>query len=126
MVQFGVDYASSLRAPVAIELVGDVGVGKTTFVRGLARGLGVSEPISSPSFTISRTYQGKDYRLCHYDFYRLSEPGLMAEDLRESLADQDTITVVEWGSTLDDVLPKNRTTITITLNDDESREVTVR
>ena len=63
------------RAPRAsvIELVGDVGAGKTTFVKGLAKALGVSEPVSSPSFTISKTYALPDGgNLVHYDFYRLT------------------------------------------------------
>ena len=56
MLDFGCEYAQKIVRPAVIELVGDVGVGKTTFVRGLAKGLGVKEPITSPSFTISKSY----------------------------------------------------------------------
>ncbi len=56
MLSFGEEFAKSLTFPAIIELVGDVGVGKTTFTRGLARGLGIREPITSPSFTISKRY----------------------------------------------------------------------
>ena len=76
MLEYGKNYAANLQIPAVIELVGDVGAGKTTFVRGLALGLGISEPLSSPSFTISRFYQGSKATLTHYDFYRLEDPGL--------------------------------------------------
>ena len=66
-------------------LIGRNGAGKTTFARGIAEGLGIKELITSPSFTISKSYAipgGKT--LVHYDFYRLPDPGLMAEDLEEN------------------------------------------
>ena len=56
MIELGASIAKDLHAPKVIELVGDVGAGKTTFVRGLAEGLGVKEPVTSPSFTISKSY----------------------------------------------------------------------
>ena len=75
---------------IVIELVGDVGAGKTTFVRGLAQGLGIKEPITSPSFTISKSYALKNGGfLVHYDFYRLQDPGLMSEDLQALLDDSE-------------------------------------
>ena len=77
MIEYGERFAESLHAPVVIELLGDVGAGKTTFTRGLAKGLGVKSTVTSPSFTISKLYQGKKCILAHYDFYRLDEPGLM-------------------------------------------------
>ena len=108
-----------------IELVGDVGTGKTTFTRGLAAGLGVNEPVTSPSFTISKTYAFKNGELIHYDFYRLKDPGLMAEDLDENLNNNHAVVVVEWAESVENFLPENRTKIEIKLNDDGTREVTV-
>ena len=114
------------RSATVIELVGDVGVGKTTFVRGLAKGLGVREPVTSPSFTISKSYAfGDGQTLTHYDFYRLPEPGQMAEDLEEKLAEDNNIIVVEWGDSVADVLPAERTKITIYYNDDGTREAKI-
>lgn len=97
-----------------IELIGDVGAGKTTFVRGLAKGLGIKEPITSPSFTISKTYALPDGgHLIHYDFYRLPDPGIMLDDLQENLQDPKNIIVIEWGESVADILPENHTVITI-------------
>ena len=124
MLDFGREYAKTMPNPV-IELVGDVGAGKTTFVRGLAEGLGIKEPITSPSFTISKSYALPDGRtLTHYDFYRLTDPGLMADDLTEKLKDHN-IVIVEWGDSITDLLPSEHTKINITYNDDNTREVTI-
>ncbi len=122
MLEFGKNFAQNM--PHIIELVGDVGAGKTTFVRGLAKGLGIKEPITSPSFTISKTYACPDGRtLTHYDFYRLDNPGIMKEDLEESIENPNNITIVEWGESVSDILPKDHTIINIVYGDDDSREV---
>lgn len=127
MKAFGERIGAQLQGGECIELVGDVGAGKTTFVKGLAQGLEIDEDIQSPSFTISRVYAARDgLSLQHYDFYRLSEPGVMSYELAESLADPKAITVIEWAETLEAVLPENHTTITISyLPDSESREVEI-
>ena len=123
MIEYGKKLAQSLQAPQVLELLGDVGAGKTTHTRGIADGLGVQEPVSSPSFTISKEYQGKKYRLVHYDFYRLNDPGIMSEDLLDSISDDKTITIVEWGESIRDVLPENRLKITIKNLDENTREI---
>lgn len=111
---------------IAIELLGDVGAGKTTFVRGLAEGLGIKEPVTSPSFTISKTYAiPSGGNLIHYDFYRLKDPGLMAEDLAENLNNPSNIVVVEWADSVLDLLPKTHIKIEINYRDDGTREVTL-
>jgi tRNA threonylcarbamoyladenosine biosynthesis protein TsaE len=109
-----------------IELLGDVGAGKTTFTRGLAKGLGIKAAVTSPSFTISKLYQGEKYQLAHYDFYRLEDPGLMSEDLEESIRDPNMITVVEWGESIRGVLPDNREIVEIKYIDENSREINIR
>ncbi len=125
MIAFGRNFAANLSAPAVIELIGDVGTGKTTFTRGLAEGLGITEPISSPSFTISRFYEGEKYTLTHYDFYRLDDPGLMADDLAESISEPNNITVVEWGESIADILPAEHYRITINYIDENTREVEI-
>lgn len=131
MVEYGKELAKKLKAEdfdgaKVIELIGDVGVGKTTFTRGLAEGLGVSEAVTSPSFTVSKVYALPDGgRLVHYDFYRLSEPGLMAEDLAENLADVRNVVVVEWGESVVDLLPEKHIKVEIKYNDEETREVNI-
>lgn len=124
MLEYGKNYAAKLEIPAVIELIGDVGAGKTTFVRGLAQGLGISEPLSSPSFTISRFYQGDKATLTHYDFYRLEDPGLMAEDLAESITDDNNVTVIEWGQSIADILPPEHKVIEIKYIDENTRELT--
>ena len=124
MLEFGKSFASQLSDAHVIELIGDVGAGKTTFVRGLAEGLGIKEPVTSPSFTISKSYAipgGKT--LVHYDFYRLPDPGLMAEDLEENLNDENSIVIVEWADSVSNLLPENHIKLEIKYNDDGTREV---
>ena len=123
MMKFGEEFAKTLDFPAAIQLVGDVGAGKTTFTRGLAKGLGVSEAVTSPSFTISKRYAGEKVELVHYDFYRLDDPGIMAEDLNDSLSDLNTVVVVEWGGDVEGLLPENHQKIEIKILEDGSREV---
>ena len=97
------------RGGEVLELVGDVGSGKTTFTKGLATGLGVTDDVQSPSFTISRVYAARNgLELHHYDLYRLLEPGIMQYDIAESVHDPKVVTVIEWGETVRGILPENR------------------
>ena len=127
MIKCGRVFADTLKPreneAIVIELVGDVGAGKTTFVRGLAERLGIEEAVTSPSFTISKTYARPGGSLVHYDFYRLNEPGLMSEDLEEKIANPKNIIVLEWSESVQDILPENHIKITINYNDDGTREV---
>jgi len=127
MIKFGEALAKQLSFPSVVELVGDVGAGKTTITKGIAKGLHISEEITSPTFTLSKHYSfsksGKKHFLVHYDFYRLQDPGVMAEDLLESINDPNTITIIEWGDSVSDLLPKDHLRFFITLNDDGSRSI---
>ncbi len=123
MLDFGQNFAKKLQFPAIIELVGDVGAGKTTFTRGLAAGLGIKEPITSPSFTISKSYAlPSGGNLVHYDFYRLPDPGLMADDLSENLHNPQNVVVIEWGESIAELLPENHYKIEIRYTDN-GREV---
>src|SRR5690554_7530269 len=89
-----------------IELVGDVGSGKTTFVKGLASGLGIKDDIQSPSYTINRLYESPSgITVSHYDFYRLTDPGILKSELEEVFRLDDTVVVIEWADIVDGVLP---------------------
>lgn len=126
MLDFGQAFANQIKFPMVIELIGDVGAGKTTFVRGLAAGLGITTPVTSPSFTISKQYAIPDNKyLVHYDFYRLPDPGLMSEDLQESIHNPNNLTIIEWAESVSDLLPKSHVTITITYNNDNTRNLTI-
>lgn len=126
MQELGTQFAQKIQAPTVIELLGDVGAGKTTFVQGLAKGLGVEDVVTSPSFTISKEYQGKNCRLIHYDFYRLNNPGLMMSDLLEKIHDPHNIVVIEWGKSVADVLPKKHPKLAFQCLDDGTRLVEER
>ena len=123
MIDFGFKLGQEISVPCVIELVGDVGTGKTTIMKGIAKGLGISEEVTSPSFTLSKRYEFKDGALAHYDFYRLANPGIMSEDLIENINDENTVVVVEWADSVAKLLPENRRKFMISLLDDGSREV---
>ena len=108
----GQELGTRLRGGEVIELVSDLGGGKTTFVRGIARGLGSHDAVASPTFTISRQYRTGELTLYHFDFYRLSEPGIVAAELTEVINDPKAIVVIEWGEIVENVLPVDRLTVT--------------
>ena len=123
MKQLGEAIGQSLSGGEVLELVGDIGAGKTTLTKGIARALGINEPVQSPTFTISRVYDSpKGLRLAHYDFYRLGEAGIMGDEIREAM-DDDSVVVVEWAGTVDDDLPKDRLVVKITTISEEERLV---
>ncbi len=123
MKQLGEAIGQSVSGGEVLELVGDIGAGKTTLTKGIARALGINEPVQSPTFTISRVYDSpKGLRLAHYDFYRLSEAGIMGDEIREVM-DDDSVVVVEWAGAVDDDLPKDRLVVKITTISEEERLV---
>ncbi len=127
MQKLGRRIGVKLRGGECLELVGDVGAGKTTFTKGIALGLDIDEDVQSPTFTLSREYAARDgLTLAHYDFYRLQEAGVLSFELAESLLDPNTITIVEWGETIGAVLPDKRVTVMIEyMPDNEARKVTL-
>lgn len=124
LLSFAQSLGASLALPAVFELVGDVGAGKTTFTRGLALGLGIKDSVTSPSFTLSKRYAlPRGGELIHYDFYRLTDPGLMSFELAEALEAPSSVVVVEWGDSVTDLLPASRTKITFRILSDGSREL---
>jgi len=111
-----------------IELVSDLGGGKTTFTRGLVRGIGSHDAVSSPTFTIGKQYKAGEVTCYHFDFYRLQDPGLVAEELAEALDDDKGVIVIEWAESVAHVLPDNRIIITFdrVADNSESRMCTVK
>jgi len=126
MRKLGQQIGLGLGGGEVFELIGDVGAGKTTFTKGLADGLGISEPVQSPTFTISRVYSARDnLELRHYDFYRLNEAGIMAEELAEALESPNSILVVEWAEAVDAVLPEDRLQVKILATSETDRQVEI-
>lgn len=120
--RIGERIGSLLSGGEIIELIGDVGAGKTSLVKGIAIGLGVDEGIQSPSFTISRTYDARDeIKLVHYDFYRLASAGIMLNELQDSMSDPKNVIIIEWSEIVQDLLPSDRLKIEIVATDENSR-----
>jgi tRNA threonylcarbamoyladenosine biosynthesis protein TsaE len=112
-----------LKGGEVIELVSDLGGGKTAFVRGLARGLGSEDHVASPTFTISREYHADKLTLYHFDFYRLHDPGIMAAELAEFIDDPGAVVAIEWSDVVRHVLPEKRLTVRLKLTGEQSREI---
>jgi len=123
---FGFKLGTKLSGGEVIELVGDIGAGKTTLVKGIAQGLGVNDNVQSPSFTVSRVYKARnDLKLAHYDFYRLDDAGIMAHELAETMHDPKAITVIEWANTVSNILPTQKISIKIIATAETTRRLTV-
>jgi tRNA threonylcarbamoyladenosine biosynthesis protein TsaE len=113
-----------VRGGEVIELISDLGGGKTAFVRGLASGMGSRDAVRSPSFTLSNQYRGGRLTLYHFDFYRLAQPGIMKDELAEVLADPQAVVAVEWADIIEDILPPERLTIHIKTTAETARKLT--
>jgi len=113
-LKFGEEIGKKLKGGEVIELVGDVGVGKTAFVRGLAQGFKSDDEVASPSFVLSRIYKNQSgLEIAHYDFHRLNEAGIMQAEINESIKDRSSIVAVEWADLVEGVLPDDRLVIKI-------------
>src|SRR5437763_1528885 len=117
--------ARALKGGEAIKLTSDLGGGKTTFVQGLAHGLGYDGEVTSPTFTLSRIYKlPAGPELHHYDLYRLGQSGAVGDELAEDLRDPSAITVIEWAGLVQADLPKDHLRITFNVTGDTQRELT--
>jgi len=114
-----------LRGGETIELVSDLGGGKTTFTRGLSRGAGSSERVASPTFTVSKEYSAPKFKIVHFDFYRLGEAGIVADELAEVAGDPQYVTVIEWGDSVKNSLPSKLFTVSITQTGENTRSITI-
>lgn len=110
--------ASLLSIPSLLTLSGDLGAGKTTFTKGLALGLGIEDTITSPTFTILKSYEGEDVTLHHMDAYRLEG---IVQDLgfEEEIYDDNAVCVIEWSHFIEYALPKERLQIAITIEEED-------
>ena len=113
--------APLLRVGDLVVLTGDLGAGKTTFVKGLARGLGVDQPVTSPTFTIVQEYDGR-IPVAHVDVYRLDRLQELHDLGFEELL-EERVTVVEWGEAVAAALPRDRIDVRLAMTDDDDRRV---
>jgi len=133
MITLGEKIAKKLNPGDIILLQGELGAGKTTMAKGIAKGLGISDEIVSPTFTIMNVYnlenskQTTVNRLVHIDTYRLeSEDNLIEIGVEDYLGEQDTVTIIEWPEKIKELLANKKTIeISIVKQQGDSREITI-
>lgn len=127
--QFAADLAAKAKPGDVYTLSGDLGVGKTVFAKGFAKGLGITEPVTSPTFTIVQEYLSGRLPFYHFDVYRIGDPDEMEETGFYDYIDRGGVVLIEWAELIADVLPEKRCDITISKDlagDDDYRLVEVR
>ena len=118
--------AESLPGGSVVKLYGDLGAGKTAFVRGMARGMGISCRVSSPTFTIVNEYAGGGKELLHFDMYRLSNAQeLLDIGWDDYLAREAAVIAVEWSENVEDVFDGGEIAVRIEKRSDSEREITI-
>ena len=119
--KFGEALSKFLEAGTCIDLDGDLGAGKTCLTRGIARGIGVIDPVASPTFTIVNEYEGGRLMVYHFDTYRLAgEDDFYASGLDEYFQ-KGGLCIIEWSEVIDAALPKDTMKMKISGNGDERR-----
>lgn len=109
-----------------MELTSDLGGGKTTLMKGIAKGLGYEGEVTSPTFTISRVYQlPNDLQLHHFDFYRLGSADIVNQELAEVVEQPDVIVAIEWAQNAADVLPNERLRVQLDWLTENKRAITI-
>ena len=111
--ELGVQMGRDALAGQVFTLVGDLGVGKTVFTKGLARGLDIEAPISSPTFTIVQIYEEGRLPLYHFDVYRIGDVEEMDEIGYEDYIYGEGVSLIEWANLISDILPEHYTQIRI-------------
>lgn len=126
--EIGKQIGQSLGLGDVVCLTGELGVGKTAFVKGLAKGLGIEEQITSPTFTIVNEYNGK-FTLYHFDVYRVHDIDELFEIGFDEYIFGDGITVIEWAELISPILPEQKLCIEIRRNeekDENFREIILK
>ena len=119
--------ASQIPSGSVIALHGNLGAGKTVFARGFARGLGISQAVSSPTFTLVQEYPLENGNwLYHLDMYRIDDyRSALAFGVDEYFDDKDALVLVEWAERVAEILPDNLFIVNIRRLDGDTREITV-
>ena len=120
----GESLAQTLTPGAVIALTGGLGAGKTAFVRGLARGLGVTGRVTSPTFTIVNEYDGQ-IPLFHFDMYRINDENELFEIGWDDYLDRGGVIAVEWSENITELLPKNSILVKIRKSGDFTREIDI-
>ena len=119
--------AKDLKGGDFLAFYGDLGAGKTTFIQGLAKGLGIEKRIISPTFIIMRHYKLPKGNFYHVDLYRTqSRHDLLGIGLDQIIQDENNIVALEWSEKIGDLMPKKRIEIRLKYLDDNQREINIR
>ncbi len=121
---FARKFAGDIRRSTVIALRGDLGSGKTIFTKGLAQGLGITEDITSPTFSLMEIYEG-DINLYHFDLYRIENLNEFDNLRFEEYWEGDGVSIIEWPEKAEDLLPGKRIDIIIEYIDEFRREITI-
>lgn len=121
----GVDISKKLSSGDVIGLEGSLGAGKSVLIRGILSGLGIEEFIPSPTFTLVNEYSGK-YKIFHFDFYRVNDPYELYEIGFEEYIYSKGISIIEWYTKGEELLPENMIKIQINIKGDMEREILIR
>jgi tRNA threonylcarbamoyladenosine biosynthesis protein TsaE len=124
-IAFGEQFASELRAGDVIALRGELGAGKTCLVKGIARGLGIAQEVTSPTFTLIHEYRGGRLPLYHVDLYRLDGVEAAVGIGIEEYLGGNGVTVVEWAEKIESLLPAATRRISLSVVDDNTRRIEV-
>lgn len=111
--QIGVRLGQKAKPGQVYTLTGELGVGKTVFTQGFAKGLGIDEPVSSPTFTIVQVYEGGRLPFYHFDVYRIGDVEEMDEIGYEDYVMGEGASLIEWANLIEEILPEKRTEIII-------------
>ncbi|MDU6266698.1 MAG: tRNA (adenosine(37)-N6)-threonylcarbamoyltransferase complex ATPase subunit type 1 TsaE [Anaerocolumna aminovalerica] len=111
--QLGMELGEKANAGEVYCLLGDLGTGKTVFTQGFAKGLGIEEPVNSPTFTIVQVYEEGRLPFYHFDVYRIEDIDEMQEIGYEDYFYGQGVCLIEWSNLIEELLPVNRTVITI-------------
>jgi len=123
--EFGKQFAAGLKPGSVLALSGDLGAGKTHFVKGLAVGLGIETEATSPTFTLIHEYTGGRMPLFHIDLYRLEEPEEALNIGLDEYLDSNGVTAIEWADKFESLIPDYATKIRIRVLEGDSREIVV-
>ena len=122
--QAGERFASTLPDGAVVAMYGELGSGKTAFVRGMARGMGISMRVSSPTFTIVNEYRG-DRELIHFDMYRLASGDELFDIGWEDYLNRGSVCAVEWSENVEDAFFGDEVRVTIEKLNDSDRKITI-
>ncbi len=124
-IDLGRQYAGRLTAGDVVALYGELGAGKTCFIKGIAQGLGVTQDVTSPTFTIIHEYRGGSVPLYHVDLYRLDSLAQILAVGIEDYLNQNGVTVIEWAEKMESLLPQRTRRVHMSLIDETTRRIEI-